>query len=96
MSYENFGTKDINNHEFSQVVYNNETYYVETSYYIAYANSNIEPVNSQNSVQTDENAGKALTTGEILGIVLISIAIVAAAIFVLVTILQKNKNKKEL
>ncbi len=91
MTIQNFGTKDFSGTQFSQIVYKGKTYYINTNYYIENTTTTIEP-----SIIEDENinnGGRALTSGEIIGIVLVSITVVFGAILILVTMLKKDKNK---
>lgn len=92
MKIENFGSPDFKGTNFSQIIYHNQTYYVETSYYIENAPTTITEANPPAADQ-NQNIEKALTTGEIVGIILISITAVVGVILIVLTI---KKNKKEL
>ena len=91
MTIENFGTKDSKNNEFSQIEYNSSTYYIKKIDYVKVEQTTINPVVDENETQNNQTNSKKLTTGEIVGIVLISITAVCGAIFVLVLILKKKK-----
>ncbi len=96
MKIQKFGSKDFKDVEFSQIVYNDKTYYIDTRYYIINTPSTINKNTAQAGEKDAEtlNAQNKLTSGEIVGIVLISLTVIAGAILIVFTI--KHKNKKEL
>ncbi len=91
----NFGEADFYGKKFSQILYHNKTYFIETNHYAVNSASTIQPLVEDENTNLNNGGGTKLTKGEIVGIILIAITVIVGSIFVIFAII-KYKNKKEL
>lgn len=91
MIIQNYYTQDHSGKQFSKIIYKGQSYYIETTYYVLNGSSTIQPIDTPK--ENNSNEGK-LSTGTIVGIVLLSVTVVVSAIFILLAILRKNNKPK--
>lgn len=92
MIIQNFYTQDYLGKQFSKIIYKGQSYYIETNYYVLNGSSTIQPIDTSENAQANE---EKLSTGTIVGIILLSITVVISTIFILLAILRKNNKPKK-